>query len=88
MPPDQIKFITNTLETAKNIRINTDNNPVTYYFDLLLWNRFLQGDNQFFSYITRFWIFVAGGVGSGLMLLLIILRWKTTRETKTNCTCC
>jgi spermidine synthase len=76
MPPDRIKFITNTLETAKNVRINTDNNPVTYFFDLLLWNRFLQGDNQFFSFITRFWIFVAGGVGSGLMLLLIFSQQK------------
>ncbi|MGD0038334.1 MAG: hypothetical protein ABSC53_13695 [Bacteroidota bacterium] len=80
MPPDRIKFITNTLETAKNVRINTDNNPVTYYFDLLLWNRFLQGDNQFFSFITRFWIFVAGGVGSGLMLLLVLSRQRQKQK--------
>ena len=82
MPPDRIKFITNTLETAKNVRINTDNNPVTYYFDLLLWNRFLQGDNQFFSFITRFWIFVAGGVGSGLMLLLIFSQQRQKQKQK------
>jgi spermidine synthase len=82
MPPDRIKFITNTLEAAKNIRINTDNNPVTYYFDLLLWNQFLQGNNRFFLYITRFWIFVAGGVGSGLMLLLILLQWRQPEKQK------
>ena len=75
MPPDRIKFITNTLADAKNIRLNTDNNPVTYYFDLLLWNRYLQGNNRFFSSMTPFWIFSAGGVGSGFMLLLILIRW-------------
>jgi len=82
MPPDQIKFITNTLEAAKSIRINTDNNPVTYYFDLLLWNKFLQGNNQFFSYITSFWIFVAGSVGSGLILLLILLHLRQPKKQK------
>ncbi len=85
MPPDRIKFITNTLETARNVRINTDNNPVTYYFDLLLWNRFLQGDNQFFSYITRFWIFVVGGIGSIIMLLLIFLhRGRSEKQKQTK----
>ena len=82
MPPDRIKFITNTLTKSKNIRINSDNNPVTYYYDLLLWNRFLQGDNRFFSYITRFWIFTAGGVGSGIIMLLIILRWRQPEKQK------
>jgi hypothetical protein len=74
MPPDRIKFITNALAGAKNIRLNTDNNPVTYYFDLLLWNRFLQGSNRFFFFMTPSWIFSAGGMGSGLMLFLILLR--------------
>jgi len=82
MPPDRIKFITNTLETAKNVRMNTDNNPVAYYYDLLLWNKFLQGSNRFFSYITRFWIFTAGGVGSGLLLLLILLPWRRPEKQK------
>ena len=82
MPPDQIKYITNTVEAARKVRINTDNNPVTYYFDLLLWNRFLQGDNRFFSYITPFWIFVAGGVGSGLILLLVFLRRRQPEKQK------
>ena len=82
MPPDRIKFITNTLTKTKNIRINSDNNPVTYYYDLLLWNRFLQGDNRFFTYITRFWIFTAGGVGSGIIILFIILRWRQPEKQR------
>jgi spermidine synthase len=82
MPPDRIKFITNTLADTKNVRLNTDNNPVTYYCDLLLWNRFLQGNNLFFSSITPFWIFSAGGAASGFMLLLILLR---RRQPKKQC---
>jgi spermidine synthase len=82
MPQDQIKFITNTLETAKDIRINIDSNPVTYYYDLLLWNKFLQGSNLFFSFITSFWIFVVGAVISGLALLFILLRQRQPEKQR------
>jgi spermidine synthase len=70
--PERVKFITETLESIQNYRLNTDNNPVTYYFDLMLWNRFLHGDNQFFSSVTRSRIFITGGVIAGLLLLLLI----------------
>jgi predicted membrane-bound spermidine synthase len=82
MPQDQIEFITNILENAKNIRLNTDNNPVTYYFDLLLWNKFLQESNVFFSFITRFWIYAAGAVTSGLAILFLLLRRKQPEKQK------
>ncbi len=82
MPPDRIKFITNTLEAVRNFKINTDNNPVTYYFDLLLWNKFMEGDNSIISYITRFRIFVAGCIGSGLLLLLILFQWRQPEKQK------
>jgi spermidine synthase len=83
MPADQIRSLTNTLETAKNIRINTDNNPVTYYYDLLLWNKFLQGSNLFFSFITRFWIYAAGAVLAGLAMVYILsLRKKKGKQNR------
>ena len=82
MPQDQVKFITTTLETAKNIRMNTDNNPVTYYFDLLLWNKFLQENNLFFSFLTRFWIFAAGILASGLAFLFVLLQRRRPEKQK------
>ena len=82
MPPDQIKSVTKSVETAKNIRMNTDNDPVTYYYDLLLWNKFLQESNLFFSSITRFWIYTASAVASGFMLLLILLHRKRPEKQK------
>jgi spermidine synthase len=82
MPPDQIKSITNTIESAKNVRLNTDNDPVTYYFDLLLWNKFLQDSNRFFSFLSRFWIYTAGAVTSGFMVLFILLKRKQPEKQK------
>ena len=82
MPQDQVKFITTTLETAKNIRMNTDNNPVTYYFDLLLWNKFLQENNLFFSFVTRFWIFAAGIIASALAFLFVLLQRRRPEKQK------
>ncbi len=72
LSPDRVSFVTNTLESAKNYRLNTDSNPVTYYFDLLLWNRFLHGDNKYFSHFTRPRIFIAAGIGIGFLLLLLL----------------
>jgi spermidine synthase len=82
MPLDQVKSITNTLETAQNVRMNTDNNPVTYYFDLLLWNKFLQENNLFSSFLRRFWIFVAGTMASGLAILFILLQRRRQEKQK------
>jgi len=82
MPPDRIKFITSTLADAKNVRLNTYNNPVTYYCDLLFWNRFLHGNNHFFLFVTPFWIFSAAGAASGLMVLVILLRRRQPEKQR------
>jgi spermidine synthase len=82
MSPDRIKYITNTLESIQDYRVNTDTDPVTYYFDLLLWNRFLQGENRLFSSITRTEIFVAGAVAVGMMFIIILARRRQIEKSK------
>ena len=84
MPPDRIKYITNTLESVKDYQINTDTHPVTYYFDLLLWNRFLHGDNRFFSSITRTGIFVVGALAVGILLIIILVRRRQIEKRERN----
>jgi spermidine synthase len=84
MPPDRITFITKTLESSQHVRWNTDSTPVTYFYDLILWNKFLRGGNWFFAYITPFWIFTTGVVASVLALFFIILqRGKPEKQKKT-----
>ncbi len=82
MQPERTKFINKTLESVQDYRLNTDSHPVTYYFDLLLWNRFLQGNNQFFSSITHERVFIVGGISMGLLVLLLLLqrRQQVKRE--------
>ncbi|MGD0589282.1 MAG: fused MFS/spermidine synthase [Bacteroidota bacterium] len=84
MPPDRIKYITNTLESIQDYRANTDTDPVTYYFDLLLWNRFLHGDNRFFSSITRMGIFFVGALAVGILLIIILVRRRQIEKRERN----
>jgi spermidine synthase len=84
MPPERIKYITNTLESVQNYRINTDTDPVTYYFDLLLWNRFLHGDNSLFSSITRTGIFAVGALAVGILFIIILVRRRQIEKRERN----
>jgi len=84
MPPERIKYITNTLESVQDYRINTDTHPVTYYFDLLLWNRFLDGDNKIISNITRTGIFVVGTLSAGILCIIILLHLRQKEKQERN----
>jgi spermidine synthase len=76
MLPERVAFATNTLNRVTSYRLNTDLNPVTYYFDLLLWNRLLKGDNSFFTRLNRVSIFLTGGIGILVLFLLPFVRYK------------
>jgi spermidine synthase len=84
MPPDRIRYITNTLKSVHDYRINTDTDPVTYYFDLLLWNRFLHGDNSLFSSMSRPGIFAVGSLGVGILLIIILVRRRQIEKRERN----
>ncbi len=47
--PERVRYIEKQLRSRKDLRINTDSKPVTYYFNLMLWDRFSGGQlNSFF----------------------------------------
>jgi spermidine synthase len=73
MLPERINYITNILESVQDYRLNTDIDPVTYYFDLLLWNRFLQGNNEIFSSITRTKIFIVAVLFAGILFVIVFV---------------
>ncbi len=80
MLPERIKYITNTLESVQDYRVNTDADPATYYFDLLLWNRLLQGDNRIFSSITRGNLFTTGTLAALILFIIIIVRRRQVKK--------
>ncbi len=43
LPPVHVQYIEKQLRSRKDLRINTDSKPVTYYFNLMLWDRFSGG---------------------------------------------
>ena len=40
LPPDRVRFVEESLGGWKGARINTDFRPITYYYNLILWDRF------------------------------------------------
>ena len=36
---NHVDFVLNTLENCTNVKINKDNEPITYYFNISLWNK-------------------------------------------------
>jgi len=41
--PDRVRFTRESFEKAEGLRINTDDTPVTYFFNLVLWSRYSGG---------------------------------------------
>ena len=41
--PERVQFTRESFEKAENLRINTDDTPVTYFFNLVLWSRYSGG---------------------------------------------
>ena len=38
LPPDRVKFIERALREKKNVPVNTDLKPITYFYNLILWD--------------------------------------------------
>lgn len=64
-----IEFVLNTLENCTNIKINEDNEPITYFFNISLWNKISKTDflninamsSIKFSYVYNFILLVSLG---------------------------
>ncbi len=39
LPPERVKSVTNEIKSKKGLRVNTDTKPVTYFFNLMLWDK-------------------------------------------------
>lgn len=84
MLSERIHSITNLLEQVKEYLINTDDNPIVYYFDLLVWNRLLREDNKMLASITSSRIFISGiTIVGALLFLFFFIRKKVASVNKT-----
>jgi len=57
MLPDRIAFVRDNLESVKNPIINRDFRPISYYFDLLLWNKIVRGNSKLLPFLGRLRLF-------------------------------
>jgi spermidine synthase len=39
LQPERVEFVANEIENRKGLRVNTDGKPVTYFFNLMLWDK-------------------------------------------------
>ncbi|KPJ59958.1 MAG: hypothetical protein AMJ42_01655, partial [Deltaproteobacteria bacterium DG_8] len=54
LPEERVKFIRRSLEKKRGLRINTDSHPVTYFYNLVLWEIFSgkRGGGNIFQYFS------------------------------------
>ncbi len=80
--PERVEFIRRALENAPNVRLNTDLQPITYFYNLLLWHRFASGINKtkslsFVKQLSHFrlsWLIFL--LALLLVVRLIFLGWR------------
>lgn len=78
--PERLAFIKNTLEKASFHRINRDFAPISYYFDFVLWNKIVHGENPLFLKIAHLKFKTIFSILS-LFLILAVLLLKIKRRT-------
>ncbi len=39
LPPERVRFVADEIESRKDLRVNTDAKPVTYFLNLMLWDK-------------------------------------------------
>ncbi|MCQ4574140.1 MAG: fused MFS/spermidine synthase [Candidatus Brocadiales bacterium] len=82
LEPGQVKFMKERLDSRKDVLpINTDSKPVTYFYNLLLWDQFsggqLQGVLRSLG-MLKLWYFLAA-IG-----VFLVIRLSTTKFTHGN----
>ncbi|MFQ5957383.1 MAG: hypothetical protein ACE5KK_06400, partial [Candidatus Brocadiales bacterium] len=90
LEPWQVRFMEEHLKGMRNLRINTDSKPVTYFYNLLLWDQFAGGQLQGILRSLgklKLWYFLAA---IGLFLVVILttasLAFRNiAREKRFNC---
>jgi spermidine synthase len=53
MPKDRVDFFISTMEGVRDPRINYDMNPVTYFYEMILWNKFLRGKENILDFVFK-----------------------------------
>ncbi len=82
--PERVRFTRESFEKAENLRINTDDTPVTYFFNLVLWTRYSGGRLGpvllRLSKVRFHWpvLLIAGALG-----LAAVLLFRGARDTET-----
>ncbi|MEW6202529.1 MAG: hypothetical protein AB1546_11165 [bacterium] len=69
--PYRIPQLLDSLQQKKNIRINTDTNPVTYFYNLLLWLSTLEAGGEQPVRATRF-LMLTNRCGAGIITALLL----------------
>ncbi len=77
------EFVTSLLINSPSKRINEDSHPITYFFSMKLWNRFVRGDSALFDRITPFSLYVMMALGFLVLLVAIIGGQRERKQPST-----
>jgi spermidine synthase len=80
MPPDRIKFVKDILEDVKEPAFNSDMNPGTYYYDIVLWNKFLKSETGIFAYFSKLNLLSIALIFVLPAALIFLILWRKNRQ--------
>lgn len=84
LPPEQVKFIKTQLGQRKDLIVNTDAKPITYFLNLILWDTLTGGQlhGLFYSLkdagLRTFFVLILAALT--VRMLYLIVRWFTLKQ--------
>jgi len=80
MSEDRISYLEESIDQAKDVKINTDFHPISYYYDMVLWStRFVRPWRKIFSQISEFSLWSAFSLAYLAIIVSAFLRRKKKR---------
>jgi spermidine synthase len=83
-PPDRTRFIEKSLREKRDIPLNTDQRPITYFYNLILWDVFSKEKGRLSSFQMLHKINLTGFIFPLVFFLIIRVIYITIRRGRLN----
>ncbi|MDY6854029.1 MAG: hypothetical protein SWO11_04875 [Thermodesulfobacteriota bacterium] len=91
LPPDRVRFIEKKLKKKRDVPLNTDKRPITYFYNLILWDVFSKekGGLSFFQVLDKInptWFIIPLVIFLIIRIIYITIRRESLRkDLRFNC---
>jgi spermidine synthase len=77
---DRASFVERELSKDSSIQTNTDDTPVAYFYNMMLWTRSVQADTRLMERLSMFSRTRVVGIAGGMLLIILAAAGKRRRQ--------